>query len=119
MVPGPVQAAAVAAWDDDEHVAAQRAVYRRRLELLATSLRTAGVPTDLPAGGFYLWVRAPGDDAWAFVTRLAEVAGVVASPGEFYGDAAPNHVRLAVVQPDDRLQLVAERLAAAGDLLAR
>jgi aspartate/methionine/tyrosine aminotransferase len=53
------------------------------------------------------------------VSRLAEVAGVVGSPGEFYGDAATDRVRLAVVQPDDRIELVAERLAAAGALLTR
>ena len=32
------------------------------------------------------------------------------SPGEFYGDAATGHVRVAVVQPDDRIALVAQRL---------
>jgi aspartate/methionine/tyrosine aminotransferase len=36
------------------------------------------------------------------------------SPGEFYGAEAADHVRVAVVQPDDRIALVAQRLAAAG-----
>ena len=32
-------------------------------------------------------------------------------PGEFYGEAGADHVRIAVVQPDDKIGLVAERLA--------
>ena len=97
----------------------QRELYLRRLDLLATALRGAGVPTRPPAGGFYLWVGRRAVTPGRSSSRLAEVAGVVASPGEFYGDAAPSHVRLAVVQPDERLELVAERLAATGDLLTR
>jgi aspartate/methionine/tyrosine aminotransferase len=34
----------------------------------------------------------------------------VVSPGEFYGPDGAGHVRIAVVQPDDRLELVARRL---------
>ena len=37
------------------------------------------------------------------------------SPGEFYGPVGADHVRIAVVQPDERIALVAERLAAASD----
>ena len=66
----------------------------------------------MPEGGFYLWVAAPSGDAWAFARRLAEVTGVVGSPGEFYGDASPGYLRLAVVQPDDRIAVAAERIAA-------
>lgn len=111
MVPGPVQAAAVAAWADQAHVDAQREVYRRRLGLLAAAAEAAGAPTELPAGGFYLWVPALGGDAWELVRRLAERAGLVGSPGEFYGQAAAGHVRLAAVQPDHRLELALSRLS--------
>jgi aspartate/methionine/tyrosine aminotransferase len=54
MVPGPVQAAAIAAWADDEHVEQQRARYRERLDLLAAVLRDEGLEAPLPGGGFYL-----------------------------------------------------------------
>ena len=62
----------------------------------------------LPAGGFYLWF--PVGDGWAFAERLAAEGGAVVSPGEFYGAGAADHVRVAVVQPDERIELVAERL---------
>lgn len=113
MVPGPVQAAAIAALQDRDEVQAQRERYRSRLERMAVALARFGVDAPLPAGGFYLWVPAPGGDAWAFATSLARELGVVASPGEFYGDAARGRVRIAVVQPDDAYDLVEARLAGA------
>jgi succinyldiaminopimelate transaminase len=113
MVPGPVQAGAVAAWGDDDHVLIQRKRYRSRLETMAEALVAAGADVRLPEGGFYLWVAAPDGDAWGFARWFAEVAGVVGSPGEFYGDAAPGYVRLAMIQPDDRIQLAAERISSA------
>jgi aspartate/methionine/tyrosine aminotransferase len=122
MVPGPVQAAAVVAFGDDVHVDAQRAVYHRRLVLMREVLAALGVECPLPEGAFYLWAPAPGDDAWALARRLATEAGAIVSPGEFYGPAGAGHVRIAVVQPDERLALVARRLgvdAAAAEGAAR
>ena len=110
MVPGPVQAAAVAALDDDAHVDEQRERYRRRLALMGAVVAALGVDCPPPAGAFYLWAPAPGGDAWALARRLATEAGAVVSPGEFYGPAGTGHVRIAVVQPDDRIELVARRL---------
>ena len=116
MVAGPVQAAAVAALADDDHVAAQRARYRERLELLAAALTAAGCPTALPGGTFYLWPASSPrwPDGWAMASGLAESAGVLVSPGSLYGEAGAGHVRIAVVQPTDRIELVAGRLASSG-----
>jgi len=132
MVPGPVQAAAVAALDDDDHVEEQRARYLHRLRRLAEILEAAGITASLPAGGFYLWVKVPDwaahapsglgsvggaadseDSAWKFAEILANAGGVVVSPGDFYGTTAQGFVRIAAVQPDDRIELVARRLGAA------
>lgn len=110
MVPGPVQVAAVAAWADDEHVDAQRARYASRLTTMADALALVGVEAPPPGGGFYLWAPAPDGDAWALARRLAEQGGVLVSPGEFYGPAGAGHIRVAVVQPDERLALVTDRL---------
>jgi len=109
MVPGPIQAAGVAALDDDAHVELQRQRYRSRLERMASVLRRwSGLEVPLPAGGFYLWF--PVGDAWEFTERLARESGALLSPGDFYGSAGADHVRVAVVQPDDRIDLVARRL---------
>ena len=113
MVAGPVQAAAVAAWDDDDHVERQRKRYQVRLTRMQGILAAIGIAAPLPQGAFYLWVPAPDGDAWAFARRLAVEAGVLASPGEFYGEAGRDHVRLAMVRPDEQLDLVARRLGVA------
>ena len=114
MVPGPVQAAAVAALDDDAHVDAQAERYRCRLDLGRTILGSAfDLDVALPGGGFYLWAEAPGGDSWAFATRLAEEAGCLVAPGDFYGPAGAGHVRLALVVPDEQLALMARRLGVA------
>ena len=111
MVPGPVQAAGVAALDDDEHVGIQRDRYCRRLEQLASVLgRWAGIDVALPRGGFYLWFDA--GDGWQFAERLAREGGALVSPGDLYGAGGSRHVRVAAVQPDERIELVAQRLGA-------
>ena len=137
MVPGPVQAAAVAAWADQDHVDAQRALYHERLEDLVGILHLTGSlvaisgpeplapdgfaasPPMMPGGGFYTWAKVPGGDAWACAGALARVGGLVVSPGEFYcnipGTAGSHRarrwIRVAAVQPKHRLALVRTRLA--------
>ncbi|HEX9258470.1 MAG TPA: aminotransferase class I/II-fold pyridoxal phosphate-dependent enzyme, partial [Acidimicrobiales bacterium] len=109
MVPGPAQAAGAAALDDDGHVEQQRRRYRARLDRMAQALSTwADVEVALPAGGFYLW--ADVGDGWAFAEKLAHAGGALVSPGEFYGPSCSGFMRVAVVQPDDRIELVARRL---------
>ncbi len=110
IVPGPVQAAAATAWGDQTHVTELRETYRERLEIGIELFARLGVEASMPQGGFYLWVAAPDGDAWALTKLLAERAGVVVSPGEFYGDQSAGHVRLAVVQPTELLQLAVDRL---------
>jgi succinyldiaminopimelate transaminase len=110
MVPGPVQAGAVVAWEDDDHVAVQRDRYRARLQCLRAILGEMGVDAPMPEGGLYLWAPAPGGDAWGFTEQLALEGGVLVSPGDFYGPSGAGHVRVAAVQPLERIELVRRRL---------
>jgi aspartate/methionine/tyrosine aminotransferase len=87
----------------------QRDRYRERLDLLADALgQWAGIEVPRPDGGFYLWFEV--GDGWEFAARLAREGGALVSPGELYGVAGSRFVRVAVVQPLDRLHLVVERL---------
>lgn len=113
MVPGPVQAAVTLAYGDDEHVDLQRARYHARLAMLSSALEVFGVDAPIPAGTFYLWCRRDGVDGWALAEEIAKVSALVVSPGELYGDAGREFVRVAVVQPDERIALAAERLRGA------
>lgn len=113
MVPAPVQAAAVAALADEHHVEIQRDRYRSRLEALRGAFRDAlDIEVSMPGGAFYLWVPAPDGDSWRLAEDLAVRGGAIVSPGEFYGAAGRHHVRVAAVQPDERIALVVERLRA-------
>jgi len=111
MPPGPVQAAAVIALGDDAHVDAQRARYQARLRRLIEILAAAGYPATMPDGAFYLWAPAPDGDAWAAARDLAAKAGIVVAPGEFYGPAGAEHVRIALTATDERVAAAVERLS--------
>ena len=111
MVPTPVQAAAAAALGDDAHVADQRARYDERRTLVRAGLAEHGLVHDGGPMSFYLWARAAeGDGGWAVAERLART-GLLVSPGDLYGPDGERHVRVALVQPLDRLRLALDRLA--------
>jgi succinyldiaminopimelate transaminase len=112
MVPGPMQLAGAAAWADDDHVAVQRQRYLERLDALVSGLQAFGLDARRPAGAFYLWVPAPEGDAWALARELAARGGLLVSPGEFYGPAGAGHVRVAAVQPLERIAVGIDRLLA-------
>jgi succinyldiaminopimelate transaminase len=109
LVPAPVQAALVAALGDDEHVAAQRARYAARRDVLLPAVRAAGFRVEHSEAGLYLWCTRD-EPCWDTVAALAEV-GVLTAPGAFYGEAGARHVRLALTASDERIGEAAERLS--------
>jgi succinyldiaminopimelate transaminase len=110
MPPAPVQAAMVAALGNDEHVVAQRAIYRARRGRLMTALLAAGFTIDASDAGLYLWATR-GEDALETISWLAD-RGILAAPGSFYGDDPAIHVRLALTATDADIARAADRLAA-------
>jgi aspartate/methionine/tyrosine aminotransferase len=112
MAPAPVQAAAAAALADDAHVAEQRDRYEERRDLLQKALAEHGLVHDGGDALFYLWLRSAdgADDGWEIAAQLAHTAGLLVSPGDLYGAAGADHVRIALVQPKDRLELAIDRM---------
>jgi succinyldiaminopimelate transaminase len=110
LVPAPVQAALVAALGDDAHVAEQKARYAARRSLLLPAVEAAGFTVEHSEAGLYLWCTR-GEPCWDTVAALADV-GVLAAPGEFYGEAGAAYVRFALTATDERIDAAAERLAA-------
>ncbi|AZH78046.1 succinyldiaminopimelate transaminase [Microbacterium sp. Y-01] len=110
MPPAPVQHAMAVALGDDEHVAAQKELYRTRRTALRPALEIAGFRIDGSEAGLYLWATE-GRDAWESMGRLAE-RGILAGPGPFYGADSAQHVRLALTAPTERVQEAARRLSA-------
>ena len=109
MVPYPVQAAMVAALDDDEHEIVQRERYARRRQVLLGAFRGAGFTVEHSQAGLYLWATR-AEPGRATVAWLAD-RGILVAPGEFYGPAGANHVRVAMTATDERVAEAAARLA--------
>lgn len=110
IVPAPVQAAMIAALEDESHVAEQRTRYEARRTALRTALARAGFTIEHSGAGLYLW-STRGEDCWKTVDWLAE-RGILAAPGAFYGPAAAQYVRIALTATDERVAAAVARLAA-------
>lgn len=110
MVPRPVQSAMVACLDDDEHVEEQRRRYAGRRAPLRRALEDAGWEITHSEAGLYLWASNPEHgNCWAQTRALAE-RGILVAPGDFYGPAGRDHVRVALTASDERVRAAAERL---------
>jgi succinyldiaminopimelate transaminase len=110
MVPTPVQAAMVAALDDDPHEHEQRERYARRRAVLMSALKAAGMTVDDSEAGLYVWATR-GEPCRDTVAWLAQ-RGILVAPGEFYGPCGSHHVRVALTATDERISAAAGRLTA-------
>lgn len=108
MVPLPIQHAMVAALTDDQHINDQAERYRQRLDVLRPAVKAAGFDVFPGQAGLYIWGTL-GEDCWLTADRLA-TSGIVVAPGEFYGQAAQQHVRISLTGTDQNIQRAAERL---------
>lgn len=107
--PLPLMAAATVLWQDETHVEANRALYRRKLDL-AENLLGGRFGFYRPAGGFFLWLDV--GDGEAACRRLWREAGVKALPGGYLaaGPGAGASARFARVALVDEIGLVGEAL---------
>ena len=110
MVPTPVQAAMVAALDDDAHEKEQKERYARRRVTLLRAVRDAGFTVDDSDAGLYLWATR-GEPCRDTVAWLAQ-RGILVAPGEFYGPRGAQHVRIALTATDERIAAAVHRLSA-------
>jgi len=79
---GMVQAASVAAWDDEAHVVANREQYRQKFAAV-TPLLAEVMDVRLPDAGFYLWAAVPGGNDVAFARDLLAQYNVTVLPGSY------------------------------------
>jgi N-succinyldiaminopimelate aminotransferase len=107
---GMVQAASIAAWDDEAHVVANREQYRQKFAAV-TSLLEAVMDVRLPDAGFYLWAAVPGGDDVAFARDLLAQYNVTVLPGSYLARKAHNVGQAKGFNPGAgriRMALVAE-----------
>ena len=110
MMPTPVQAAMVAALDDDAHELEQRLRYERRRAALMPALQSAGLTVEHSEAGLYIWGTRdePCRDTAAWLAQH----GILVAPGEFYGPGGSRHVRIALTATDERIAAAVQRLTA-------
>jgi len=110
----PVQQASIAAWRDEEHVRANRRLYAEKYRAVLP-LVAAPLHAQMPAGGFYLWLRTPVDDT-RFARELQRQYNVLVLPGSLLARDAHgvnpgrNHVRIALVAPLDECVEAMQRI---------
>jgi N-succinyldiaminopimelate aminotransferase len=110
-----VQAASVAAWDDEDHVRTNRELYRAKFAQV-TPLLASVLDVELPDAGFYLWAGVPGGDDVAFARGLLAQYNVTVLPGSLLARDAHGvnpgrgRVRLALVAQTAECLEAAQRI---------
>ena len=108
----PVQAAAVAALNGPQDcIAETRALYKRRRDVLVESFGRAGWEIPVPQASMFAWVPIPERfqnlGSVEFSKRLLSEAGVAVAPGAGFGEEGEGHVRIALVENEQRLRQAA------------
>lgn len=93
-----INAGAAAAWAEDTHSAARRAIFKAKKDLMRAFFEEIGVEVVASEATFYLWLRAADGDDKAWALRLLE-HGIVVTPGSALGvaGAGAGYVRVALV----------------------
>ena len=107
---GMVQAASVAAWNDEAHVVANRDLYRQKFAAV-TPLLAEVMDVRLPDAGFYLWAAVPGGDDVAFARDLLAQYNVTVLPGSYLARESHGSGQAQAFNPGAgriRMALVAE-----------
>jgi N-succinyldiaminopimelate aminotransferase len=79
---GMVQAASIAAWNDEQHVIDNRTLYREKFAQVTPVLQPV-LDVQLPDAGFYLWAAVPGGDDISFARDLYAQYNVTVLPGSY------------------------------------
>ncbi len=121
-----VQAASVAAWNDEAHVVANREQYRQKFAQVTPLLSTV-MDVSLPDAGFYLWADvsrlAPGGDDIAFAIALLAQYNVAVLPGSLLArevdgvNPGAGRIRLALVSEASDCLEAAQRIVAFAETL--
>lgn len=110
-----IQAASIAAWNDETHAAENRRMYAEKFAKVVEILKPV-LPITMPDAGFYLWVRTPIADT-SFAQGLYRDYNVTVLPGSYLARSAQgvnpgeNYVRMALVASTAETVEAAQRIA--------
>ncbi|HTV38388.1 MAG TPA: LL-diaminopimelate aminotransferase [Xanthobacteraceae bacterium] len=111
----PMQVAATAALNGpDDCIHEMRAIYRRRRDALVESFGRAGWQVPPPGASMFAWAPIPEPfrplGSVEFSTLLVEKAGVAVAPGAGFGEHGEGHVRIALVENEQRIRQAARNI---------
>lgn len=113
-MPPATQSASMVAWNDEDHVAYNRQLYREKFKAVLAIL-SPEMNVSLPEAGFYLWAETPISDT-EFARRLFDEKNVTVLPGSFLardndnGNPGSNRIRMALVAPIEECINAAHRI---------
>jgi N-succinyldiaminopimelate aminotransferase len=114
---GMVQAASIAAWNDEAHVVANRELYRKKFAAVTPMLAEV-LDVRLPDASFYLWAAVPGGDDQGFARDLMAQYNVTVLPGSYLarqtegGNPGKGRIRMALVAETEECVEAAKRIVA-------
>ena len=105
----PLQVAAIAALEGDQQCVKDiAATYQRRRDVLVKGLNEAGWPVDTPKASMFVWAHIPEAyralGSLEFTKQLLDKAKVCVAPGIGFGDFGDEHVRLALIENENRIR---------------
>ncbi|MCT4592007.1 MAG: aminotransferase class I/II-fold pyridoxal phosphate-dependent enzyme [Candidatus Gracilibacteria bacterium] len=114
-----IQDAGIEALNDESHVATQRAIYKRKGEIIRKAFSELGLEDCFPEATFYIWQKIPDqyESSVDFAKELLrEDIGVIATPGEWISDEVnginpgKKYVRFALVPSEEEIELAMEKI---------
>jgi alanine-synthesizing transaminase len=111
----PIQVAATAALNGpDDCIEEMRSIYKKRRDAMVDSFGRAGWHVPPPAASMFAWAPIPEPfrplGSVEFATLLVEKAGVAVSPGAGFGEYGEGHVRIALVENEQRIRQAARNI---------
>jgi len=105
-----VQEAGIAALSGPQDcVRSMNNIYKERRDALISGLNGLGLDVKPPRATFYVWVRVKGKSL-DFTKMLLEKAGIVATPGQGFGEYGEGYIRFALTQTVERINEAVERM---------
>jgi len=111
-----IQEAGITALEMDERpLNAIRGIYQERRDLLVPGLKKLGFSVTAPAAAFYVWIPIPATISSSEMTaNLLSETGIVATPGNGFGEGGEGYIRMTLTVPKERLAEALRRMEAAG-----
>ena len=111
-----IQVAGIEALEGDQQcLTDMRTIYTERRDVLVEGLKKLGINATAPKATFYVWFEVPsGYTSASFASLLLEKGGIVATPGNGFGDPGEGYVRMALTVSKERLAEAVNRIAETG-----